>query len=208
MSDDSNGALIKLEGVCKSFLTEEVETHALLQIDLTIAKGEYISISGPSGCGKSTLLSILGLLDSANDGEYWLNGRSVMSLTASERARIRNTEIGFIFQSFNLIGDLTVQENVELPLTFAKKKGTKDLAGADRILMPGTHGTATNVREDTAIGRAALEVILKWLSENRVKLKRPPMDEKSLCNLFFTNNRKFTFHTLKLRLQRCQFFGQ
>jgi putative ABC transport system ATP-binding protein len=111
-------ALIKLEGVTKVFLTDEVETHALSGVHLEILKGEYVSIAGPSGCGKSTLLSILGLLDTPTDGTYILNGRPVQGLSLPERARIRNREIGFIFQSFNLIGDLTVYENVELPLTY------------------------------------------------------------------------------------------
>jgi putative ABC transport system ATP-binding protein len=111
-------ALITLSGVSKVFLTDEVETHALDAIDLTIGRGEYISIAGPSGCGKSTLLSILGLLDTPTRGEYLLNGRPVADLAQSERARVRNREIGFIFQSFNLIGDLSVFENVELPLTY------------------------------------------------------------------------------------------
>jgi len=113
-----NSSLIKLEGVTKVFLTDEVETHALSGIHMDIRKGEYVSIAGPSGCGKSTLLSILGLLDTPSDGSYILNGRPVQGLTLPERARIRNREIGFIFQSFNLIGDLTVYENVELPLTY------------------------------------------------------------------------------------------
>ncbi|HVF89382.1 MAG TPA: ABC transporter ATP-binding protein, partial [Blastocatellia bacterium] len=108
----------RLEGVTKVFFTDEVETHALAGIHMNINKGEYVSIAGPSGCGKSTLLSILGLLDSPSDGNYWLNGTSVADLPPSERARIRNREVGFIFQSFNLIGDLTVYENVELPLTY------------------------------------------------------------------------------------------
>ena len=111
-------SLIKLEGVTKVFLTDEVETHALSGIHLDIRQGEYVAIAGPSGCGKSTLLSILGLLDSPTDGAYTLNGRPVQGLSLPERARIRNREIGFIFQSFNLIGDLTVYENVELPLTY------------------------------------------------------------------------------------------
>jgi putative ABC transport system ATP-binding protein len=111
-------SLLKLDGVTKVFLTDEVETHALAGIHMEIVKGEYISIAGPSGCGKSTLLSILGLLDSPTDGEYLLNNRPVADLPLSERARVRNREIGFIFQSFNLIGDLTVFENVELPLTY------------------------------------------------------------------------------------------
>jgi len=115
---DGNPALIRLDNVTKIFVTDEVETHALSGIDLEIKKGEYLSIAGPSGCGKSTLLAILGLLDSPSDGTYILNGQAVQNLKISERARIRNREIGFIFQAFNLIGDLTVYENVELPLTY------------------------------------------------------------------------------------------
>lgn len=114
----SMASLIKLENVTKVFLTDEVETHALSGIHLEVNQGEYVSIAGPSGCGKSTLLSILGLLDSPTDGSYLLNGRPVQGISLPERARIRNREIGFIFQSFNLIGDLTVYENVELPLTY------------------------------------------------------------------------------------------
>lgn len=110
--------LLRLDAVKKVFYTDEVETHALSGIHLEIGKGEYVSIAGPSGCGKSTLLSILGLLDSPSDGEYLLNNKPVQGLSLSDRARIRNREIGFIFQSFNLIGDLTVYENVELPLTY------------------------------------------------------------------------------------------
>jgi putative ABC transport system ATP-binding protein len=113
-----NDTVIHLEGVKKVFLTDEVETHALAGIDLEIKRGEYFSIAGPSGCGKSTLLSILGLLDSPSEGGYSLNGKAVQDLSMSERARVRNREIGFIFQAFNLIGDLTVYENVELPLTY------------------------------------------------------------------------------------------
>ena len=114
---DSN-SLIHIEHLTKVFYTDEVETHALSGIHLDIAKGEYVAMSGPSGCGKSTLLSILGLLDTPTGGEYMLNGRPVAGLDFGERSRIRNQEIGFIFQSFNLIGDLTVAENVELPLTY------------------------------------------------------------------------------------------
>src|SRR6266487_1295327 len=115
----TNGqSLICLEGVTKVFYTDEVETHALSGIHLEINKGEYVSIAGPSGCGKSTLLSILGLLDSPTEGKYTLNSRPVEDLDLSDRARIRNREVGFIFQSFNLIGDLNVFENVELPLTY------------------------------------------------------------------------------------------
>jgi putative ABC transport system ATP-binding protein len=110
--------LLRLEGVTKVFTTQEVETHALSEVHLEIQAGEYVSITGPSGCGKSTLLSILGLLDSPTRGHYWLDGKPVQELTVVDRARIRNRRIGFIFQSFNLIGDLTVAENVELPLTY------------------------------------------------------------------------------------------
>ncbi len=123
--------LIALEGVTKVFYTDEVETHALAGIHLDIARGEYISIAGPSGCGKSTLLSILGLLDTASEGSYTLNGRAVADLPLSERARVRNREIGFIFQSFNLIGDLTVYENVELPLTY---RGMKAAERKERVM--------------------------------------------------------------------------
>ncbi len=121
----SENSLIRLEGLTKVFFTDEVETHALSGIHLDIQRGEYVAISGPSGCGKSTLLSILGLLDSPTEGTYVLNEKSVQGLTLSERARIRNREIGFIFQSFNLIGDLTVFENVELPLTYRGMKASE-----------------------------------------------------------------------------------
>ncbi len=115
----NNGeALIRLDGIKKVFYTDEVETHALAEIHLEVKKGEYVAISGPSGCGKTTLLSLLGLLDTPSGGEYWLDGKPVAQLSPAERARIRNREIGFIFQAFNLIGDLTVYENVELPLTY------------------------------------------------------------------------------------------
>ncbi len=110
--------LIHLDGVTKVFYTDEIETHALCGIHLDINQGEYIAIAGPSGCGKSTLLSILGLLDSPTEGAYSLNGTPVAQITTTERARIRNREVGFVFQSFNLIGDLTIFENVELPLTY------------------------------------------------------------------------------------------
>jgi putative ABC transport system ATP-binding protein len=110
--------LLKLDAVTKVFFTDEVETHALAGVHMEIGRGEYVSIAGPSGCGKSTLLSILGLLDSPTNGQYLLNSRPVADLPAAERARVRNREIGFIFQSFNLIGDLSVFENVELPLTY------------------------------------------------------------------------------------------
>jgi putative ABC transport system ATP-binding protein len=122
--------LIELNGLTKVFLTEEVETHALAGVHLEIHRGEYVSIAGPSGCGKSTLLSILGLLDSPSDGRYVLDGTPVHDLTLSDRARIRNRQIGFVFQSFNLIGDLTVFENVELPLTY---RGTRASERAERV---------------------------------------------------------------------------
>jgi putative ABC transport system ATP-binding protein len=115
---ENHQPLIRMEGVSKVFFTEEVETHALAAVHLEIRTGEYVSIAGPSGCGKSTLLSILGLLDSLSEGSYQLNGKPVEALKMRERSRIRNREIGFIFQAFNLIGDLTVFENVELPLTY------------------------------------------------------------------------------------------
>src|SRR5687767_10846906 len=118
--------LIKLDAVRKVFYTDEVETHALDNINIEIGKGEYVSIAGPSGCGKSTLLSILGLLDTPTEGSYLLNGQPAEGLSLEARARVRNREIGFIFQSFNLIGDLTVFENVELPLTY------RDMPGAER----------------------------------------------------------------------------
>jgi putative ABC transport system ATP-binding protein len=121
----ANESLIHLEGVTKVFVTDEVETHALAGIHMDIRKGEYVSIAGPSGCGKSTLLAILGLLDSPTEGTYILNGKPVQGLKLSERARIRNREIGFIFQAFNLIGDLTVYENVELPLTYRGMPGAE-----------------------------------------------------------------------------------
>jgi putative ABC transport system ATP-binding protein len=119
--------LIRLEGVKKVFYTEDVETHAVSDIHLSINKGEYVSITGPSGCGKSTCLSILGLLDSPTEGKYWLNDQNVSDLSLSERSRIRNREVGFIFQSYNLVGDRTVSENVALPLIFrGMKKAERD----------------------------------------------------------------------------------
>ena len=123
--------LIKLDAIKKVFLTDEVETHALSGVHFDIHPAEYVSISGPSGCGNSTLLSILGLLDTPSEGSYLLNGRQVEDINASERARIRNKEIGFIFQAFNLIGDLTVFENVELPLTY--RDGMAKAERRDRV---------------------------------------------------------------------------
>ncbi len=131
--------LIKLENVKKVFYTDEVETHALDNINMEIRSGEYVAIAGPSGCGKSTLLSILGLLDTPTEGRYMLNGQLVTDLALSQRARVRNREIGFIFQSFNLIGDLTVYENVELPLTYrgmkAAERKERVLAALERVGM-------------------------------------------------------------------------
>jgi putative ABC transport system ATP-binding protein len=128
-----------MEGVKKVFHTDEVETHALSGIQLEIASGEYLAIAGPSGCGKSTLLAILGLLDSPTEGSYQLNGQSVADLKHSDRTRIRNREIGFIFQAFNLIGDLTVYENVELPLTYrgmgSAERKQKTLSALERVGM-------------------------------------------------------------------------
>jgi len=131
--------LIHMQGIKKVFYTDEVETHALQDIHFHINKGEYVAISGPSGCGKTTLLSILGLLDTPSDGEYDLAGESVARLTPIERARVRNRQIGFIFQAFNLIGDLTVFENVELPLTYrdmpATERRDRVAAALDRVGM-------------------------------------------------------------------------
>jgi len=118
MPTAANGTMIRMENITKVFFTDEVETHALSGIHMEIRKGEYVSIAGPSGSGKSTLLALIGLLDSPTDGTYVLNGQPVANLKINQRSRIRNREIGFIFQSFNLIGDLNVYENVELPLTY------------------------------------------------------------------------------------------
>jgi len=126
--------LIQLEELTKVFYTDEVETHALAGIHLAIKRGEFVAISGPSGCGKSTLLSILGLLDSPTKGTYTLNEQPVADLNLSQRARIRNREIGFVFQSFNLIGDLTVFENVELPLTYRGMRASERKARVGRAL--------------------------------------------------------------------------
>ncbi len=131
--------IIRLDKIKKIFYTDEIETHALAGVDLEIAKGEFISIAGPSGCGKSTLLSILGLLDSPTEGEYSLHGQSVANLSAIERASIRSRQIGFIFQAFNLIGDLTVYQNVELPLTYrdmpASERNNRVITALERVGM-------------------------------------------------------------------------
>jgi len=131
--------LIQLEGVKKVFFTDDIETHALDNVTIQIQKGEYVSIAGPSGCGKSTLLSILGLLDTPTEGRYVLNNRTATDLSLPERARVRNREVGFIFQSFNLIGDLNVYENVELPLTYrgmpAAERAQRVVAALERVGM-------------------------------------------------------------------------
>jgi putative ABC transport system ATP-binding protein len=131
--------LISLEGVSKVFLTDELETHALASIDLEIRDNEYIAIAGPSGCGKTTLLSILGLLDTPSGGEYRLGGEPVARLSAAQRAAVRNQQVGFIFQAFNLIGDLTVEENVELPLVYRKvsagERKKRVMEALDRVGM-------------------------------------------------------------------------
>ena len=126
MPGNGTPTLIQLQGIKKVFYTDEVETHALADVHLGIKQGEYVAIAGPSGCGKTTLLSILGLLDTPTDGSYLLDNQPVANLSAADRARVRNRQIGFIFQAFNLIGDLTVYENVELPLTY------RGLSGAER----------------------------------------------------------------------------
>jgi putative ABC transport system ATP-binding protein len=140
MTSNGNGSpLISMRGVRKVFLTDEVETHALADVHFDINKGEYVAISGPSGCGKTTLLSILGLLDKPTEGEYTLAGESVARLAPVDRARVRNRQIGFIFQAFNLIGDLSVFENVELPLTYrdmsASERKDRVAAALERVGM-------------------------------------------------------------------------
>ena len=139
MAESNNEPLIRLNAISKVYVTEEVETRALIDVSFDIHQGEYVSIAGPSGCGKSTLLSVLGLLDTPSKGDYTLNGREVGRLSAKQRAAIRNAEIGFIFQAFNLIGELNVQENVELPLTFtnmaASERKDRVTAALDRVGM-------------------------------------------------------------------------
>jgi len=136
---ESTPPLIRLSGISRIYRTEDVETHALCDVDLAIEQGSFLSIEGPSGCGKSTLLSILGLLDAPSRGSYWLNGRSVEALSSTQRARARRQQIGFIFQGFNLIGELSVFENVELPLTYlgvpAKERRERVQAALDRVQM-------------------------------------------------------------------------
>jgi putative ABC transport system ATP-binding protein len=130
----TNGTVIELQGVSRVFETEEVRTHALSNVTLSIERGEYVAISGPSGCGKSTLLSIIGLLDAPSAGEYRLNGDPVTGLTSKARAQVRNRQIGFIFQSFNLLGDLTVEENIALPLTYRGMSAVERKRHVDRAL--------------------------------------------------------------------------
>ena len=136
---DGRTPLIEMRDIRKVFLTEEVETHALREVFLTIDEGEFVSVAGPSGCGKSTLLSLVGLLDTATEGEYRLDGRPVARLTKAERAQIRNRHIGFVFQAFNLIGDLSVLENVELPLTYRglgrRERRERSMAALERVGM-------------------------------------------------------------------------
>ncbi len=138
-TESNDGLLIKLEGLKKVFYTDEVETHALADVHLEIGQGEFVSIAGPSGCGKSTLLSIIGFLDSPTEGRYLFKNQPVEKLSIAQRARIRNREIGFIFQAFNLIGDLTVYENVELPLTYRKmdrnERRKRALEALERVNM-------------------------------------------------------------------------
>ncbi len=157
--------LIKLEGVTKVFLTDEVETHALSGVHLEIQRGEYVSIAGPSGCGKSTLLSILGLLDSPTDGTYLLQGQPVQHLPLPERARIRNREIGFIFQSFNLIGDLTVAENVELPLTYrGMPAGERKTAVAQALDKVGMNHRAKHLPSQLSGGQQQRVAVARALA--------------------------------------------
>jgi putative ABC transport system ATP-binding protein len=139
---DASLPLIRLEGIGKTFKGDADEvTHALTDVTLDIGRGEYVSVSGPSGCGKSTLLAILGLLESPTTGRYWLNGRAVDRLPQAERARVRNIDVGLVFQSFNLIGDMTVQENVEYPLTLRgapeKERAERVRAALDRVGLAG-----------------------------------------------------------------------
>ena len=146
--------LIRLQGIGKVYTTEEVETHALVDVDLAIAEGEYVAIAGPSGCGKTTLLSILGLLDSPTTGQYELEGRPVASLSPAARARPRNRRIGFMFQGFNLIGELTVSENVELPLVY---RGTGRGAQSPRepSARAGRNEASHEPLAEPALGRTA-----------------------------------------------------
>jgi putative ABC transport system ATP-binding protein len=162
--------VVSLENLTKKFVTDEIETHALSEVNLEIRRGDYVSIAGPSGCGKSTLLSIIGLLDTPTNGSYALNGRAVANLSVAERARIRNREIGFIFQSFNLIADLTVFENVELPLTY---RGMSPEERKQRV---------TQALEDVGMGHRAkhLPSQLSGGQQQRVAVARAIAGEPSL----------------------------
>ena len=162
--------IIHLESIKKVFSTDEVETHALSEVNLDIREGEFVSIAGPSGCGKSTLLSILGLLDTPTSGTYVLNKQAASGLRLSERARIRNREIGFIFQSFNLIGDLTVFENVELPLVY------RSMPAAER------RARTLNVLEDVGMSHRArhLPSQLSGGQQQRVAVARALAGEPSI----------------------------
>jgi putative ABC transport system ATP-binding protein len=150
-----NETLIEIEDLTKVFYTDEVETHALSGIHLTVSRGEYVAMSGPSGCGKSTLLSILGLLDTPTAGRYLLNGNPIENLSFADRSRIRNQEIGFIFQSFNLIGDLTVEENVELPLTYRAGMPVGAQAARQRGLGTCEYGAPHQALSGAALRRPA-----------------------------------------------------
>lgn len=160
---DQNGHLITLIELSKTFFTDELETRALSGVHLDVSKGDFIAISGPSGCGKTTLLSILGILDKPTGGKYWLNGVDVNELPARTRARFRNKEIGFIFQSFNLIGDLTVFDNVELPLIYANigKEARKEMVqlalarvGMDHRERHHPHQLSGGQQQRVAVARA------------------------------------------------------
>ena len=165
MAEEDKKSLIRLNGISKVYVTEEIETRALIDVSFDIHEGEYISIAGPSGCGKSTLLSILGLLDTPTRGEYSLNGREVGRLSAKQRAAIRNSEIGFIFQAFNLIGELTVAENVELPLTFTNMSSSErkervtaalDKVGMDHRAKHYPSQLSGGQQQRTAVARAVV----------------------------------------------------
>jgi putative ABC transport system ATP-binding protein len=165
--EEQRQPLIHLEDVSKVFYTEEIETHALSKVSLDIFPKEYVSIEGPSGCGKSTLLSILGLLDTPTGGAYALNGRPVGTLNNAERARIRNKEVGFIFQSFNLIGDLTVFENVELPLTYRKMPVKERKERVDNALeRVGMSNRAQHLPSQLSGGQQQRVAVARALSGN------------------------------------------
>ena len=163
---DTEHSLIRLRDLHKIYYTDELETHALIDVDLDIERGDFISVAGPSGCGKSTLLGIIGLLDHASGGEYELDGNAVQSLAAAERARIRNESIGFIFQAFNLIGDLTVYENVELPLVYRGTPGAPRRERVEQAVARAIVGDPLILLADeptgnldSANGRAVMELL-------------------------------------------------